>query len=51
MSIQFHDITRQQVEHIVEGLQASLPSAPGGAPSPSGLALIRLQEAQLGEAA
>ncbi len=51
MSIQFHDITRQQVEHVITGLQESLPSAPGRPPLRSGLPLIRLQGAQLGEAA
>ncbi|MCX6608472.1 MAG: hypothetical protein NTV52_33460 [Acidobacteria bacterium] len=51
MAIQFHDITRQQVEHVVEGLRASLPPVPGGPPTRSGLALIRLQGAQLGDAA
>ena len=51
MAIQFHDITRQQVEPVLEGLQASLPFVPGGPPTRSGLALMRLQGAQLGDAA
>jgi hypothetical protein len=46
-SIQFHDITRQQVEHVIDALGVLLRDAPKGAISPSGAALVQLQKAQL----
>jgi hypothetical protein len=46
-SIQFHDITRQQVEHVIEALAVLLHDAPKRAISPSGAALVQLQKAQL----
>ena len=50
-SVQFHDITRQQIEHVYESLEALLAKAPAGALSPEGAELIRLQRAQLLSAA
>ena len=50
-SIQFHDITRQQVEHVIEAL-ASLPrDMPQGVLAPSGATLTQLQKAHLESAA
>ncbi len=46
-SIQFHDITRQQVEHVIDALAVLLRDAPKRAISPSGAALVQLQKAQL----
>jgi hypothetical protein len=50
-AIQFHDITRQQVEHVSEALAGLVEHAAGGAISPSGVASIELQQAQLKSAA
>ena len=44
-SLQFHDITRQQVEHIVKALRECTPAA-----ADAGI-LLRLQSSQLAEAA
>jgi hypothetical protein len=48
ISIQFHDITRQQVEHVVEvlGRLSEAPSQPKGA-----AAALKLQSSQLADAA
>lgn len=49
-SIQFHDITRQQVDHVIDALQG-MPQDPSNCPiSSSGAALVRLQKAQLRQA-
>jgi hypothetical protein len=56
-SIQFHDITRQQLEHVVDALSGVLAAAPmRGDPgqdaiSASAAAQVRLQKAQLQSAA
>jgi uncharacterized protein YicC (UPF0701 family) len=50
-SIQFHDITRQQMEHVMEALEGLLPDASLQSISSSGGALVRLQNAQLKSAA
>jgi hypothetical protein len=50
-SLQFHDITRQQVEHVIEALTVLLKNAAGGALSPSSGAVTRVQIAQLKTAA
>jgi methyl-accepting chemotaxis protein len=50
-SIQFHDITRQQVEHVIEALEGLLTAAPVDALSASGAAQVRLQKDQLRSAA
>lgn len=49
-SIQFHDITRQQVEHVIEAL-TGLRDTPGGILTQSGVNLTQLQKAQLEGAA
>lgn len=46
-SIQFHDITRQQTEHVIEALQVLIRKAPKGAISSPDAALVRLQRRQL----
>jgi methyl-accepting chemotaxis protein len=65
VAIQFHDITRQQVEHVVQALEGLLPERSsageerdspgkiggGESISSSGGALVRLQQAQLASAA
>jgi methyl-accepting chemotaxis protein len=50
-SIQFHDITRQQVEHVIGALEGLLRSGSTADLSASGGALVRLQKAQLKSAA
>ena len=50
-SIQFHDITRQQVEHVIEALTRLSGDTPAGSLSPSGATLTQLQKAQLESAA
>jgi len=54
-SIQFHDITRQQVEHVLESLKRLVAETPPGRGAPSGPpaeagAVIALQSAQLDHA-
>jgi methyl-accepting chemotaxis protein len=50
-SVQFHDITRQQVEHVIEALR-QLPPEPGATPiSPESRAIIAMQSSQLASAA
>jgi hypothetical protein len=51
VSIQFHDITRQQVEHVISALEGLLRDTPDGGLSCSGGNLVRLQKAQLQSAA
>lgn len=50
-SIQFHDITRQQVEHVIEALAGLLRTTPQRALSSSGASLVQVQSAQLKSAA
>lgn len=50
-SIQFHDITRQQIEHVIEALRGLLRTDSEGAISSSGAALVGVQKAQLENAA
>ncbi len=50
-SIQFHDITRQQVEHVIEALDRLVPGDPSSPLSSSAADLIRLQKAHLQNAA
>ena len=50
-AIQFHDITRQQVEHVTQALAGLVRDAPSRWISPSAAALVLLQEAQLKSAA
>lgn len=54
-SIQFHDITRQQVEHVIQALRSFRSLGQGrasGSPSPHpARAVLTLQASQLGEAA
>jgi methyl-accepting chemotaxis protein len=50
-ALQFHDITRQQVEHVIESLDLILTDAhgrrPTTGPSPADVAIISLQRQQL----
>jgi len=53
-SIQFHDITRQQVEHVIEALRkigAGLAASNAGVGSGEARTILLLQSSQLGEAA
>jgi hypothetical protein len=50
-AIQFHDITRQQTEHVIAALQKLLSEHPTANLSASGASLIRLQKMQLQHAA
>jgi hypothetical protein len=50
-SVQFHDITRQQVEHVVEALRQVLPGERGGPVPPEARAVIAMQSSQLAGAA
>ncbi len=50
-SIQFHDITRQQIEHVIGALEGLLRDAQTDAISPRGAALVKLQKRQLESAA
>jgi hypothetical protein len=50
-SIQFHDITRQQLEHVIEALSGLVRDTARGTILPSGASLAKLQKAQLKSAA
>jgi hypothetical protein len=50
-SIQFHDITRQQTEHVIAALEGLLRDARRGGISSQGAALVKLQKRQLESAA
>jgi hypothetical protein len=50
-SLQFHDITRQQVEHVIGTLEGLVRNSADGEISSSEAALIALQKAQLESAA
>lgn len=50
-AIQFHDITRQQIEHVTQALAELLYDTPRGAVTPAGAVLARVQGAQLKSAA
>jgi len=49
--LQFHDITRQQIEHVVAALRQVMSDGAGKKITASGTALVRLQKAQLENAA
>jgi hypothetical protein len=46
-SLQMHDITRQQIEHVGEALEQLLPPAAGGSLPPHAPAVLSLQSHQL----
>ena len=50
-SVQFHDITRQQVEHVVEALRQVSPGQRRGPVPPEARAVIAMQSSQLAGAA
>ena len=53
VSVQFHDITRQQVEHVIDVLRGLLPEsggACGGISQPDTAAIVALQSMQLADA-
>lgn len=53
-AVQFHDITRQRVEHVSEALGqlgADIPGGGSGLPGSRALAVIKLQDSQLADAA
>ena len=50
-SIQFHDITRQQIEHVIDALQAVIGKARKGPISSADASMVRLQKRQLESAA
>ena len=56
VAIQFHDITRQQIEHVIDMLRRVDAESPGSAGAPAGVdpkaaAILALQSSQLADAA
>lgn len=49
-ALQFHDITRQKVEHVVEALESVMAACGSGGLSSDEVTLIRVQKAQMEEA-